>query len=122
VAPVSTAENRNKARGNEPHASAIMPLYDDLGGEARKGVLIGGADDMVEEDNVDRETSLRWKKVLQNRPPSCARGPRTLVTTWLAMRSTEEGAHQRPAKVGNRSRCRRRKSGARAAKPTAKAL
>jgi hypothetical protein len=45
-----------------------MPLYDDLGGEARKGVLIGGANDMVEEDNVDRETSLRWKKVLQNRP------------------------------------------------------
>jgi hypothetical protein len=36
VKGLSRAENQNKARGNEPHTSAIMPLYDDLGGEAGK--------------------------------------------------------------------------------------
>jgi hypothetical protein len=81
---LSTAENRNKARGNESHALAIMPLYDDLGGEAGKGMLTGEADDTVEEDDTDRETSLQWRKVLQNWFPSCARGPRTLGTTWSA--------------------------------------
>jgi hypothetical protein len=81
VDDLSTAENQNKARGNEPQASPIMPLYDDLGGEAEKGVLIGGANGAVKEDNVDGVTSLQWKKVLQNWLHSCARGHRTLGTT-----------------------------------------
>jgi hypothetical protein len=97
---------------NEPHASTIMLNYDDLGGEAKKEVLTGGADDAEEEDGDDRETSLQWKKVLQNQLPSCARGPSTLGTTWPAMRSTEEGAHRRSAEVSDRIRCRGRKSGA----------
>jgi hypothetical protein len=97
---------QNKVRGNEPHSSAIMPLYDDLGEEAGKGVLTGGLDDAVEEDNVDGETSLQWKKVLQDQPHSCARGPRTLGTTWPAMRSTEEGAHRWSTEVSNMIRCR----------------
>jgi hypothetical protein len=42
----------------------------------------------VEEDGVDGETSLQWKRVLLNCPPNCARGPRILGTTWLAMRRT----------------------------------
>jgi hypothetical protein len=45
-----------------------MPLYDDLGGEGSNGVLTRGADGMVEEDGVNRETLLQWKMVLQNRP------------------------------------------------------
>jgi hypothetical protein len=103
---MSTVENQNKVRGNEPHSSAIMPLYDDLGEEAGKGVLTGGLDDAVEEDNVDGETSLQWKKVLQDQPHSCAKGPRTLGTTWPAMRSTEEGAHRWSTEVSNMIRCR----------------
>jgi hypothetical protein len=46
----------------------VASLYDDLGVEAGKGVLPGGADGAVEEDDADGETSLQWKKVLQNRP------------------------------------------------------
>jgi hypothetical protein len=56
--------------------------------------LTGGADGAVEEDVVDGETPLQWKKVFQNWLPSCARGPRTLGTTWPVMRSMEEGAHR----------------------------
>jgi hypothetical protein len=118
---LSTVENQNKARGNGPQASAIMPLYDDLGGEGSNGVLTRGADGMVEEDGVNGETSLQWKMVLQNRPPSCARGPSTLGTTWPATRSTEGGAHRRSAEVSDRIQCRGQKSGARATKPSAKA-
>jgi hypothetical protein len=77
-------------RGKEPHTSAIMPPYGNLGGEAREGVLTGGVDSTVEEDDFDGETSLQWKKVLQNWLPSCARGPRTLGITWPATRSMEE--------------------------------
>jgi hypothetical protein len=55
-------------------------------------VLTRGADGTVEEDDVDRETPLQWKKVRQNWLPSCARGPRTLGTTWPMTRSMEEGA------------------------------
>jgi hypothetical protein len=44
-----------------------------LGGEAGTVVLTGGAGGAVEEDGVDRETPLQWKKVLQNRLPSCTR-------------------------------------------------
>jgi hypothetical protein len=84
-------------------------------------VLTGGADGAVEEDDADGETSLQWKKVLQNRPPRCVRGPRTLGTTWPAMRSTEEGAHRWSMEVGDGIRCRGRKSGARAENPSAKA-
>jgi hypothetical protein len=32
----------NKLRGNGHWTSAYMPLQENLGGEARKGVLIGG--------------------------------------------------------------------------------
>jgi hypothetical protein len=108
-------------RGKEPHTSAIMPPYGNLGGEAREGVLTGGVDSTVEEDDFDGETSLQWKKVLQNWLPSCARGPRTLGITWPATRSMEEGAHWWLAEVGDRIRCRGQRSGARAAKPSAKA-
>jgi hypothetical protein len=77
-------------------------------------VLTRGADGMVEEDGVD------GKKVLQNRLPSCARGPRKLGTTWSAMRSIEEGAHRRSVEVGDGIRCRGQKGEARVAKPSGK--
>jgi hypothetical protein len=77
-----------------------MLLHENLGGEAGTVVLTGGADDTVEEDGVDGETPLRWKRVLQNWIPSCARGPRTLGSTWPIMRSTERelnGGRQKSA-------------------------
>jgi hypothetical protein len=56
-----TAGNQNKVRGNKPRALAIMLCYEDLGGEAGKGVLTGGA------NGIDGESlqgfgkmSLRW--------------------------------------------------------------
>jgi hypothetical protein len=49
------ARNRNKVRRNESHALAIMSRYEDLGGEAEKGVLIGGAYGEVEEDVIDEK-------------------------------------------------------------------
>jgi hypothetical protein len=57
-------------------------------------VVTVGVDGTVEEDGIDRETLLQWKKVLQNWLPSCARGPKTLGTIWPVMRSTEEGSHR----------------------------
>jgi hypothetical protein len=84
-------------------------------------VLTGGADNAVEEDGVDGETPLQWMKVLLNWLPSCARGPRTLGTTWSAMRSMEEGAHRRSAEVRDGIWCRGRKGESRAAKPSRKA-
>jgi hypothetical protein len=51
-------------------ASAYMLQQENLGGEARMAVLTGEAVGAAEEDDVDGETSLRWKKVLQNRLPS----------------------------------------------------
>jgi hypothetical protein len=61
----------------------------------------GAVDGAVEEDNVNGETLLQWKKVIHNQLPSCARGPWTLGTTWLVTRSTEEGAHRPSAEVGD---------------------
>jgi hypothetical protein len=84
-------------------------------------MLTGEAVSAAEEDGSDEETLLRWKKVLQNRLPSCTRGPRTLGTTWPATRSMEEGAHRRSAKVSNRIRRSGWRSGSRVAKPRAKA-
>jgi hypothetical protein len=67
VASTSMAESWTKTRGNEPYTSAITPLYEDLGGQARKGVLTRGADDAVDESGTDGEnlqdfgeTSLVW--------------------------------------------------------------
>jgi hypothetical protein len=50
-----------------------MPQQENLGGEARKVMLTEEAVGAVEEDGVDGETSLKWKKVLQNQLPSCTR-------------------------------------------------
>jgi hypothetical protein len=78
-----------------------MPLQENLREEAGKVVLTGEAVDTTKEDDVNMETSMQWKKVLQNWLPSCTRGPRTLGTTWLATRSMEEGAHRRSAEVSD---------------------
>jgi hypothetical protein len=125
VAPMSMAcrrwKTKKKSRGNEPYTSAIMPLHKNLGGEAGKVVLTIGVVSAGEDDGVDGETPLLRKKVLQNRLPSCTRGPGTLGTTWPATRSMEEGAHRRSAEVSGGIRHRDRRSGARAAKPSAKA-
>jgi hypothetical protein len=83
-------------------------------------VLTGGADCVVEEDSVNGETPLQWKKVLQNRLPSCSRDPRTLGTTWPEIRSTEEGAHPWSVEVSDGIPCRARKGEARAGKPSGK--
>jgi hypothetical protein len=40
------------------------------------------------------ETTLKWKKVLLARLPSCTRGPRTLGSALPATRSTEASSHQ----------------------------
>jgi hypothetical protein len=64
---------------------------------------------------------LKWKKMLLDWLPSCARAPRTLGTTWSATRSTKEGAHRRSVDFGDEIQRRGRGSGARAAKPSAKA-
>jgi hypothetical protein len=84
-------------------------------------VLTIGVVGAGEDDGVDGETPLLRKKVLQNRLPSCTRGPGTLGTTWPVTRSMEEGAHRRSAEVSGGIRHRDRRSGARAAKPSAKA-
>jgi hypothetical protein len=84
-------------------------------------VLIGEAVSATEEDSVDRETSLQWKKVLQNWLPSCTRGPRTLGTTCPVIGSMEEGVHWRSAEAGDDIQRSCQRSGARAAKPRAKA-
>jgi hypothetical protein len=55
VHSITMARNRNKVRRNESHALAIMSRYEDLGGEAEKGVLIGGAYGEVEEDGIDEK-------------------------------------------------------------------
>jgi hypothetical protein len=47
---LSTVENQNKSRGNEPYTLAIRPLYEDLGGEVRKGVLTREADNAAKGD------------------------------------------------------------------------
>jgi hypothetical protein len=73
-------------------------------------VLTGGANGAVEEDDINGETSLQWKKVLQNCLPSRARRPKTLITTWLVTRSMEVGAHRRSVEVGDGIWCRGRKS------------
>jgi hypothetical protein len=86
-----------------------MLLHENLGGEAGTVVLTGGADGTVEEDGVDWETPLRWKRVLQNWLPSCTRGPRTLGSTWPTTRSTEEGAQWRSVEVSDGIRCRGQK-------------
>jgi hypothetical protein len=57
---------KKKSRGNEPYTSEMMPLHENLGGEAGKVVLTGGVDGVREDDDVDEETPLLWKKVLQN--------------------------------------------------------
>jgi hypothetical protein len=98
-----------------------MLLQENLGGEAGKVVLTGEAVDAAEEDDVDGETLLQWKKVLQNWLPSCTRGPRTLGTTWPVMRSMTEGTNRWSAEVGDRIRRSGQRSGARAAKPRFKA-
>jgi hypothetical protein len=99
-----------------------MLLQENLGWEVGKVVLTREVVGVMEQDNVDGETSLQWKKVLQNRLPSCTRGPRTLGTTWLMTRSMEEGAQRWSVEVGDGIRRSGRRSGARAAKPRAKAL
>jgi hypothetical protein len=90
---LSTAENQNKLRGNEPYTLAIMLLYEDLGGEAEKGVLSGEADDAVEEDDVDGETCKALAKRPLDGPSSCTRTRRTLGDTLRAMRTLEGRTH-----------------------------
>jgi hypothetical protein len=51
-----------------------MLLQENLGGEAGTVALTEGADDAVEEEGINGETPLQWKKVHQNQLPSCARG------------------------------------------------
>jgi hypothetical protein len=99
-----------------------MLLQENLGGEAGKVVLTREAVGTVEEDCKDGKTSLQWKKVLQNRLPRCTRGPWTLGTTWMAMRSMEKGADQWSTEVSAGIRHNGRRSGARASKPREKAL
>jgi hypothetical protein len=99
-----------------------MLLQENLGGEVGKVVLTGKVVGAMEQYDVDGETSLQWKKVLQNWLPSCTRGPRTLGTTWLMMRSTEEGAHRRSVEIEDGIWHSGQRSGAQAAKPRAKAL
>jgi hypothetical protein len=53
--------------------SAYKLLQENLGGEVGKVVLIGEAVSAAEEDNVDGETSLQRKKVLQYWLNSCTR-------------------------------------------------
>jgi hypothetical protein len=114
------AETRQFFRANSHWTSVYTLLQENPGGEAETVVLTGGADGVVEEDDVDGETPLQWKKVLQNWLPSCARGPGTLCTTWPTMRSMEEGAHRQSVDVGNGIRCRGQKGEAQAAKPSGK--
>jgi hypothetical protein len=59
-------KTEKKSRGNEPYTSEMMPLHENLGGEAGKVVLTGGVDGVREDDDVDGESPLLWKKVLQN--------------------------------------------------------
>jgi hypothetical protein len=47
-----------------------MPLQEILGGAVGMAMLTGEAVSAAEEDGSDEETSLWWKKVLQNRLPS----------------------------------------------------
>jgi hypothetical protein len=54
----TTAETRRFLRKNGHWTSVYMPLQENLGGEAGTMVLIGGADNAVEEDGVDGETLL----------------------------------------------------------------
>jgi hypothetical protein len=120
VASASTAENWNKSRGNAPYTSAITPLYEDWGGEARKGVLTGEANCAVEEDDVDRKICKALAKRPLDGPSSCTRTHRTLGHT-LPMGTSEGRTHRRSADGSGEMRCSGRRSGARAAKPWAKA-
>jgi hypothetical protein len=61
------AESKIFLRASGHWTSAYTLLQEDLGGEAGKLVLIGGANDAREEDDADRdslqgfgETSLGW--------------------------------------------------------------
>jgi hypothetical protein len=93
---------RSFLRASGHYTSAYMPLQENLGGEARKVMLTREAVSAAEEDDVDGETSLQWKKLLQTRLPGCTRGPRSLGMTWPVMRSMEEGARQQSVKVDDR--------------------
>jgi hypothetical protein len=104
------AETQRFLRANGHWTSVYALLHENLGGEAETVVLTGGANDAVEEDDINGETSLQWKKVLQNCLPSRARRPKTLITTWLVTRSMEVGAHRRSVEVGDGIWCRGRKS------------
>jgi hypothetical protein len=113
---------RSFLRASGDRTSSYMLLQENHGGEVEKVVLTGEAVGAMEEDDVDGETSLQWKKVLQNHLLSSTRGPRTLGTTWPVTRSMEEGAHRRSVEVRDGIWHSGRRSGARATKPRAKGL
>jgi hypothetical protein len=89
VAPTSMAESWTKTRGNEPYTSAIRPLYEDLGGQSRKGVLTRGADDAGMKAAPTGKTCKTSAKRPWCGPSSCTRTHRTLGHILPAMRTLE---------------------------------